>query len=279
MKTILTLASVTALAAASMSATAWWAAPYAYPALTAEQQQAMVEQQTKAMEQMMAAHRQMVEAMHKRMPEQGFGPMGFPGDAPFFADPWGQDSFSMPEMPGFGQFPAMPEMPEMPQLGQFPEMPELGQFPPMPELGQFPAMPEMPAPYGAEIPHPAVPGFAHPRYQVIQAQRAKSMADAKARRDQAFQAMNERRRAAEAQRAERPYRFARPHLPYGLSPLAPQAVIPAAPVAAPTTVDAAPATDLAAAAIVESAPAADLAPMVEAAAVAPAPVAQTPASN
>ena len=111
MKKIATVASATALGVASLSAGAWWTAPYAPYGLSAEQQKAMMEQQSKAMEQMMAAQRKMAEQMAaqqqemaKRMKEQGFGPgtMDYPmdafgadpfGGAPFGADPFGSGPF------------------------------------------------------------------------------------------------------------------------------------------------------------------------------------------
>jgi flagellar motility protein MotE (MotC chaperone) len=102
-------ASAIALAAATTTALAWYAAPYQPMAPTLEQHQAMMEQHDKAM-------REVFEAQH-RFAEQQMA----------WAD---QARQSLPE------FPAMPAMPE---FGQYPSAPE---FPKMPEFGQYPAMPE-----------------------------------------------------------------------------------------------------------------------------------------
>ena len=159
MNKIATFASAAALAAVSLSASAWWANPYP-TCLTeeqkqamAEQQQAAAEQQAKAYEQMITAQRQMAEQfsvqqaeMVKRAQEQGFNPanMGYPmSDYP-----------AMPEMPQFGQMPELPAMPEFgqmpelpaaPQFGQMPELPAMPEFGQMPEFAHSPAMPEIPA--------------------------------------------------------------------------------------------------------------------------------------
>jgi len=243
----------------------------------------MREHQTKAMERMMAAHRQMAEQMAsrqaeiaKRMQEQGINPMsiGFPGEV----GPWGDtDMPEMPDMPAFGQ------MPEMPGFGQMPEMPAFGQMPDMPAMPEFPAMPEMPAPYGMDMPMAHVPPHVQARYAAMQAQRAKVMAESKARRDRALEEMTERRKEMEANRFTRPHRFARPFSsPHSLLAKAPAVQVPgpkAEPVVDAPAVEAAPAPSPAPA--VETAPAAPsvqptLAPSADAAPVAPAQAAFAP---
>ncbi len=268
MNKIATVASAAALAAVSMSASAWWANPY-QPCMTdeqkqamAEQQQAMMAQRTKAMEQMMEARRKFAEQMANSAP-RGFDPMtaGYPAMPEF---PAMGEFPAMPEMPAFGQAPQFPAMPEMPAFGQapefpaMPEMPAFGQspeFPAMPEMpafGQapeFPAMPEMTSPYGMDMPMAQVPPHMQARYDAMQTQRAKAMEESKARHEKVVNEMAERRAAAEAKRASR---LARPYMPPMMMAKAPVAETPAAPVA-------------------ESAPAVQAAPAPVEAAAQPAP--------
>ncbi|EXJ15200.1 hypothetical protein [Imhoffiella purpurea] len=139
--TKLHLASVIALAAASTTASAWYALPpYAVaPAMTpeqqlevVEQQKAMMEQQAKAFEQAMEAQRQFAEQQADYFKPFAQNPetLGFPGH-PYGAAPAFPE---MPPMPELGQYPAFPEMPEMPEFGQYPEMPKAPEFGKAPEL-------------------------------------------------------------------------------------------------------------------------------------------------
>ena len=202
MNKIATVASAAALAAVSMTASAWWANPY-QTCLTEEQKQAMaeqhkaaVEQQAKAHEQMMAAHRQMAEQMAarqaefaKRYQEQGsnLANTGYPG-----ADFPGMPAFGqMPEFPTMPEFGQMPEFPARPQFGQAPNMPE---FPAMPEFGQLRGIPEMPAQQGMDQrAGRAMPASVQQRKHVHQAYMAKAKAESKARRERAMEEMQLRR--------------------------------------------------------------------------------------
>lgn len=194
MKKILTLASAVALAAASVSASAWWGGPCTPYGMTQDQQQALAQQQTKAMERMMAAHRQRAEQMAaqqaqavKRMQAQGMDPMamGFPGtmdprDNMGPMDPW---DMSMPE------YPTMPTMPE------------------------YPTMPTMPEPFPTNMPQPPVPAFMQDRYAELEAYRARILEESKARHDKMTRRMAERRRKIEADRFTHPYRSTHAFIP------------------------------------------------------------------
>lgn len=109
-------ASAIALAAATTTAFAWYAAPYQPVAPTADQHKALIEQQQAMLEQHDKAMREAFEAQ-RRFAEQ-------------------QLAWADQNRPAW---PAFPERPAMPEFGQYPEAPE---FPEMPEFGQFPAMPE-----------------------------------------------------------------------------------------------------------------------------------------
>ena len=113
MKKFAQAASVLALTAVTMSASAWWG--QAPTCMTEEQKQAMAEQQAKAMENAMAAQRQFAEqqaAAAKRYAEQA------PATGPFGGNPFAYQQ-QMPE------FPAMPEMsyPQMPEMPAMPDSP------------------------------------------------------------------------------------------------------------------------------------------------------------
>jgi hypothetical protein len=197
MSKLVQAASIVALAAATSTAAAWYAAPQA-PVMTpelAEQQmqaisahhQAVAEQHAKAIEQAMDARRRMIEqqfAHADRMPsgtEWAFPQVPEFGEYPAMPE--------MPAMPELGQFPAIPEMPAMPELGQFPAMPEM---PTIPELGQYPDMPEFQNFPGMQL--PSAPEFMKTRLEQRDAQRAKFQQDIQDRRA-AFKSMNEQRRA------------------------------------------------------------------------------------
>lgn len=103
--------SMAALAAATSTAGAWYAAPFQAPAMTQAQQPAAVEQ---------------IAANFRPLTGHPFGA----GHA--FPD--------VPPMPEFGQYPNMPEMPPMPEFRQYPAMPEM---PAVPAMGrERPVMPE-----------------------------------------------------------------------------------------------------------------------------------------
>jgi len=260
MMKIATLASVAALAAASMSASAWWTAPYGPCGMTEDQQkamqeqhQAMIEQQNKAMERMMTAQQ---AGMAKRMQERDVDrmTMGFPGGM----DPWGE--MSMPETPAFGQIP------EIPGFGQMPEMPGFGQ------------MPDMSTPYGMDMPMAYIPPHVQARHAAIQTQRAKAMEELKARRDRTMKEMAERRKDMEANRFARPSRyghsFASPYTMTAKAPEMPAAAPQAAPAVEAPVVEAAPAPAAGAVPVAPAAPA----PATEATPVTPTQATATPQS-
>ncbi|MTW22460.1 hypothetical protein [Allochromatium palmeri] len=122
MSKLIKAASALALAAATTTAFAWYAAPYQPVAPSAEQHQAMLEQHDKAMRAAFEAQRQFAEQQ-----------MAWAEQA--------RKSWPAPEFPAhpFASTPEFPEMPPMPEFGQYPSAPE---FPERPEFGQYPAMPE-----------------------------------------------------------------------------------------------------------------------------------------
>ena len=182
MKKIATLASTVALAATSLSASAWWGVP----CMSQEQQQAMAQQQAKAREQMVAAQRRLAEQMAarqaemtKRMQAQGVDPMtkGFPGtmDPPGTVDPWSAanpwDGMGMPE---------------------------------------YPTMPAMPEPFSMDMPQPPVPTFMRDRYAELETYRSQIMKESKARLNEMAKDRAERRKKIEASRLARLHRYGRP---------------------------------------------------------------------
>lgn len=189
-------ASAIALAAATSSVFAWYAAPYQQPVMTQEQQQAMVEQQQAFMQQQTKAMQEAFEAQKKAAEEQMAKLQEMQGQYP--AAP-GFDPFAFPAAPAF------PEMPSIPALGEYPAMPEMPAFP---EIGQFPAAPAMP-----EFAAPTLPSSIQDRMKEMDAYRAASQQRMEERRA-AMKAMNEHRRAM---RANRPF----PYPTYGMMP-APQ---------------------------------------------------------
>lgn len=127
MTKLIQAASAIALAAATTTAFAWYAAPYQPVAPTPEQHKALVEQQQAMMEQHDKAMREAFEAQ-RRFAEQQMA----------WADQARQSWPAFPAHP-FATTPNFPERPAMPEFGQYPNPPE---FPKMPEFGQYPAMPE-----------------------------------------------------------------------------------------------------------------------------------------
>jgi hypothetical protein len=225
MKTILTFASAAALAAATLSANAWWAVPYQpCNAPTAEQQKAMTEQQKafaqkrqQAFEQMMAAQRKMAEQMAaqqaemvKRAKANGYAPAA---DS-FFAGPWGNDRVGASPWgdDAFNDFGPMGAEP--PFANPWAEGPFAGE----PKMPQAPTFPDMPAPPAMDVGQPPVPAFVNDHYAAMEAQRAKLIEESKARHDKAMKEMNERREKLLAR-----YTSARPFMmPYGSAAKAPE---------------------------------------------------------
>jgi len=178
-------ASAIALAAATTTAFAWYAAPYQPPVPTQEQQQAMAEQQKVMAEQ----QRAMIEQQNKAMQQ------AFAAQQQFAKQQAEQFQKSQTQVPGpnsgspFAEAPAFPEMPPMPEMGQYPSMPEM---PKMPEVGQFPAMPEMPAAPAFE--YPALPESVQARIKEMDAYREQAKQQREERRA-AMKSWNEQRRA------------------------------------------------------------------------------------
>ena len=179
MPKLIQAASALALAAATTTAFAWYAAPYSAPTqeqhkAMVEQQQAMMEQQTKAMREAFEAQRKFAEQQIAQFQEMQAKQ---PALAPFPAHP-------------FAAAPTFPEVPPVPEFGQYPEMPK------WPELGQFPSVPEM----------PSAPAFERPALPESVQERIKEM---DAYREQARQQSEERRAAmknwSEQRRAMHPH--------------------------------------------------------------------------
>jgi len=197
MSKLVQAASILALAAATSSAGAWYAAPVA-PIMTpemAEQRmqaisahhEAMAEQHVKAIEQSMNMHRKMMDQQTAQFAQWPSAPIAGPlAGHPFGTEPAFPE---LPPIPELGQYPAMPEHLSMPEFGEIPAMPEM---PPMPEFGQYPEIPDF-----ARIERralPAAPEFLKTRLEERDAHRAKVQQEAEERRA-AFKAMSEQRRA------------------------------------------------------------------------------------
>ncbi|NEV62906.1 hypothetical protein [Thiorhodococcus minor] len=193
MSKMIKAASAIALAAATSSVFAWYAAPYQPPVMTQEQQQAMVEQQQAFMEQQTKAMQEAFEAQKKAAEERMAKLQDMQGQYPTAP---GFEPFAFPAAPAF------PEMPQVPALGEYPAMPEMPAFP---EIGRFPAAPAMP-----ELAAPALPSSIQDRMKEMDAYRAESQKRMEARRA-ALKAMSEQRRAM---RANRPF----PYPTYGTAP-------------------------------------------------------------
>jgi hypothetical protein len=238
MKKIATLASAVALTAVSVSASAWWGAPYSVYGLTEDQQRAMAEQQTKAMEQMMAVQQQMAKQMAarradmaERMQAQGADPtdamaMGFPvtrdpwGDmGPWSAmdpwndmgpwgamGPWGSTMGPWGDMGPWGS-----TMDPWADMGPWGDMSMPG-YPAIAEMRDFNMMPGS-EPFTPEMPQPPVPAFMNSRYSDLDAYRARIMEESSARREEAMKRMAERRRKIAMHRHIPPYGYARYLMP------------------------------------------------------------------
>ncbi|MGB5833226.1 MAG: hypothetical protein WBG92_14700 [Thiohalocapsa sp.] len=232
MKKLILSSSAAALTIATMTASAWlntpgYVGPYApavaAPAMTAEQQQAMVDHQQAIAEQQAAAMQKMVddqrkfaeqwaEEMSKNAVAQakpwaapGMPPVGVYGERPAMP--------RMPDFPAFGKRPAMPQMPEFPAFSerpampQMPEFPAFGERPAMPQMPEFPSFverPSLPEFQGMAVPEIEFPGV--PRYNAsvedrkaqFEAIRAEAMQRFDARRAK-FKGAIERRRATAPQ--------------------------------------------------------------------------------
>jgi len=127
MSKLIQTASAIALAAATTTAFAWYAAPYQPVAPSAEQHKALVEQQQAMMEQHDKAMREAFEAQRQFAEQQ----MAWADQA--------RQAWPAVPAPSFAATPDFPAMPAMPEFGQYPNAPE---FPKAPEFGQYPAMPE-----------------------------------------------------------------------------------------------------------------------------------------
>jgi hypothetical protein len=196
MSKLVQAASILALAAATSSAGAWYAAPVA-PIMTPEmaeqqmqaisaQHEAMAEQHVKAIEQAMNAHQKMIDQQTAQFAQWPAAPVA----GPLAGHPFGTEPVfpELPPIPELGQYPAMPERPSMPEFGEIPAMPEM---PAMPEFGQYPEIPDF-----ARIERgafPAAPDFLKTRLEERDAHRAKIQQATEERRA-AFKAMSEQRR-------------------------------------------------------------------------------------
>jgi hypothetical protein len=304
MKKIATLASAVALCTVSVSASAWWGAPYGVYGLTEDQQRAMAEQQTKAMEQMMAAQQQMAKQMAarradvaERMQAQGVDPtdataMGFPGTL----DPWGDMGLGSAMGPWGDMCPWGSTMDPWADRGPWGEMSMPG-YPAMPEMRDFDMMPGA-EPFTPQMPQPPVPAFMKSRYSDLDAYRARIMEESSARREEAMRRMAERRKKITMHRHIPPYGYARSLMPHpgtakatemrayapqeatAAKVTAPAVEAPPAPVAtaAPAVVAPGASTAPEPAATATPVPVAAPASAPEAAPVAPAPAAATPQS-
>jgi len=224
MKKIATLASATALAVVSVSADAWWGAPYGPYGVSEEQQQALMKQQIQAREQMVAAYRQMAEQMAarraqmaERFQQQGKDPMamGFPGAMDPWDDmgPWGgMDPWGdMGSWDNMGPWGAMDPWGTGSPWGDM-STPEFPSLPGMPSFGQMPKYPEMPEPSAMDMPQPPVPADMQGRYAELDAYRTKVMEESKARHEKAVKEMTERRKEIAANRLAYLHRYSRPFM-------------------------------------------------------------------
>ena len=244
MKKIATLASAVALTAVSVSASAWWGAPYGVYGLTEDQQRAMAEQQTKAMEQMMAAQQQMAKQMAarradmaERMQAQGAAPtdataMGLP----VTRDPWG-DTGPWSAMDPWNEMGPWGDMgPWGSTMGPWGDMGPWGStmgpwgdmgpwgaaapwgdmsmpgYPPMSGVRDFDMVPES-EPFTPEMPQLSGPAFMNSRYSDLDAYRARIMEESRARREEAMKRMAERRKKIAMHRHIPPYGYARSLMP------------------------------------------------------------------
>jgi len=109
MSKLIQAASAIALAAATTTAFAWYAAPDQPVASNVDQHRALVEQHEQAMREAFEAQRRFAEQ------QLAWADQNRPA-WPAFPEP--------PAMPEFGQYPGAPEFPKRPEFGQFPAMPE-----------------------------------------------------------------------------------------------------------------------------------------------------------